>query len=746
VSEYQDVIRDGLPVHFIQMPPRYQTAQRDIKDPIIKAQVVEKLQKVRDRRYIAPGPVTSLTMFFQVLKGLFDIRMVYDGSGSGLNDCIWVPRFALPTIRTHMRAVCSGTHMTDVDLGEFFLNFVLHPTLKPLAGVDFTKYFPHEDGGKVWEAWCRAAMGLKSSPYQAVQGMAYAEEFIRGDRRDCANVFRWDIIILNLPGSEEYDPSLPWVYKCRSSDGKVAVDVFGFVDDFRQTGNTSKEAWLAARQVASRSNFLGIQDAPRKTRDGGTTPGAWTGSFVRTSDDGVFLLISEEKWNKTKAQLAEVLDMIDVESGKLNRKRLEQIRGFLNYVAQTYDWLTPYMIGLHMTIDGWRPGRELEGWKVKPLPQVTFENSGEDDEGDWVAVESYPSQPDQVKAVPRLRSDIVAMLELCKSQKPPPRRVRARVQGRAYYGFGDASKTGFGASIQIGKEIQYQYGQWTSEASESTSSNWKELSNLVDSLDEILTNNDLRGCEMFMFTDNSTAEAAYWKGTSHSQKLFDLVLRLKKLEAKHDMILHVIHVSGKRMIAQGTDGISRGDHSAGVMRGIPMTAYVPLHIDAFTREPKLREFIEEIGKDLAPTFLEPEGWFDDGHKRGNFIWSPAPAAAEVVVEQLGRARLKRPQSLHIVVVPRLMTGRWRRHLSRGTDFYLKIDWNDLWPLATHHEPVLMFVCLPYESHRPNFRRVNELLDRFRGTMLKDSLSEISSRGRRDFLCQLLVDSRALCSL
>jgi hypothetical protein len=172
------VIRDGLPVHFIQMPPRYQTAQRDIKDPNIKAQVVEKLQKVRDRRYIAPEPVTSLTMFFKVLKGLFDIRMVYDGSGSGLNDCIWVPQFALPTIRTHMRAVCAGTHMTDVDLGEFFLNFVLHPTLKPLAGVDFTKYFPHEDGGKVWEAWCRAAMGLKSSPYQAVQGMAYAEEFI----------------------------------------------------------------------------------------------------------------------------------------------------------------------------------------------------------------------------------------------------------------------------------------------------------------------------------------------------------------------------------------------------------------------------------------------------------------------------------------------------------------------------------------------------------------------------------------
>ncbi len=59
-----------------------------------------------------------------------------------------------------------------------------------------------------------------------------------------------------------------------------------------------------------------------------------------------------------------------------------------------------------------------------------------------------------------------------------------------------------------------------------------------------------------MFTNYSTTEAAYWKGTSKSRKLFDLVLRLKKLEVEHDIILHVIHVSGKRMIAQGTDGLS----------------------------------------------------------------------------------------------------------------------------------------------------------------------------------------------
>jgi hypothetical protein len=53
--------------------------------------VRKKLTKVRERRYIAPGYVVSLTSFFPVQKGEHDIQMVYDGSVSGLNDAMWVP-------------------------------------------------------------------------------------------------------------------------------------------------------------------------------------------------------------------------------------------------------------------------------------------------------------------------------------------------------------------------------------------------------------------------------------------------------------------------------------------------------------------------------------------------------------------------------------------------------------------------------------------------------------------------------
>jgi hypothetical protein len=133
-------------------------------------------------------------------------------------------------------------------------------------------------------------------------------------------------------------------------------------------------------------------------------------------------------------------------------------------------------------------------------------------------------------------------------------------------------------------------------------------------------------------------------------------LRLKKLEMDYDLLLHVIHVSGKRMIHQGTDGLSRADKTAGVMTGRRMEEFVPLHQSSLDRSKQLRGWLQSILEGSNPKLLSPEGWFGDGHGAGTFVWLPAPAATEVVVEQLGKARLKRPQSMHLIVAPRLMTG------------------------------------------------------------------------------------------
>jgi hypothetical protein len=203
-------IRDGLKVCFQADKPKYRCPQQDATDPVIRKRMKDKLEKVRNRRCIGEAFIRSLTSFFAVPKGLDDIRMVYDGTVSGLHDCIWVPRFVLPTIETHLRSVDEDTQMGDVDVGDCFLNFILHKDLQELVGVDLTHYFGEEtEGRKLWEAWKRAAMGIKSSPYQAVSALTVADEIIKGNHKDAANVFEWVRVQLNLPGEKNYNPSLP---------------------------------------------------------------------------------------------------------------------------------------------------------------------------------------------------------------------------------------------------------------------------------------------------------------------------------------------------------------------------------------------------------------------------------------------------------------------------------------------------------------------------------------------------------
>jgi hypothetical protein len=91
-------------------------------------------------------------------------------------------------------------------------------------------------------------------------------------------------------------------------------------------------------------------------------------------------------------------------------------------------------------------------------------------------------------------------------------------------------------------------------AKEEESSNYKELKNLVGTVEEEAKAGQLKSCEFFLFTNNSTAESCFYRGSSKSQHLHALVLVLRLLEMTHGMTIHVIHVSGKRMIAQGTDG------------------------------------------------------------------------------------------------------------------------------------------------------------------------------------------------
>ena len=73
----------------------------------------------------------------------------------------------------------------------------------------------------------------------------------------------------------------PHVMKWDAIDERIAADLLAFVDDLRVSGLSVEEAWQVARQVASRLQYLGIKDAPRKRRPPPQSPGAWAGGSFR---------------------------------------------------------------------------------------------------------------------------------------------------------------------------------------------------------------------------------------------------------------------------------------------------------------------------------------------------------------------------------------------------------------------------------------------------------------------------------
>jgi hypothetical protein len=196
----------------------------------------------------------------------------------------------------------------------------------------------------------------------------------------------------------------------------------------------------------------------------------------------------------------------------------------------------------------------------------------------------------------------------------------------ALYGFGDASGEGFGGTLLTPEGIRYWYGLWGRDVSHQ-SSNFREMHNLVDlvdlelrddfmtlsrlvqSVDDIMMEESAPSTELFLFTDNSVAEGAFFRGTSANPKLFSLILQLRKLEMHQSLWLHVIHVSGQRMIAQGTGGLSRGDLDMGVMEGTAMLSFIPLHLGALDRSPGVQSWCSDYT--LCP--LQLREWYMVGH-------------------------------------------------------------------------------------------------------------------------------------
>ena len=214
------------------------------------------------------------------------------------------------------------------------------------------------------------------------------------------------------------------------------------------------------------------------------------------------------------------------------------------------------------------------------------------------------------------------------------------------------------------------------------------------------------------------------------------------------------------MIAQGTDGISRGEMNEGIGQGQKMLSFIPLHLSALDRYPPLSDWIKTWAGHPVE-ILSTNQWFTRGHghdggsydksgfwrphlRPGTFIWIPPPAAADVSLEELRKSSIKRHDSMHIFLCPKLLTCEWRRQLNKAADLVLFLPaGSDGWPLEMH-EPLTIGFLFPFLDHSPwQLRGTPKMfqLARSMSKMLRDQ--EVASR---DILRKLLIWYRKLSTV
>jgi hypothetical protein len=491
--------------------------------------------------------------------------------------------------------------------------------------------------------WARCVMGLKSSPHGCVKMHTLAEEVVRGNTDDLNNPFGFDQVLLNLPGDPAYDPRQAKVIKFNTQFNSVAGDMLTYVDDTRVSGSTFDHCWAVCHKIGTTLCYLGIQDALRKRSIPSQLAGAWAGTLTQTPNDAIIISCTQEIWSKARAYVQEIMEKVE-QGVPLNFKTLERQRGFLVYVTRTYPSLVPYLKGIHLTLDSWRPGRDQEGCRSSYGQKST--HMLELDE----MVKEGVNHPDTVLPVPRLRDDLQGLLTLLQFETPPRRAIRSAGVMLALYGFGDLSGAGFGSTVTSDEGVHYRYGVWGDDPA-GESSNYRELFNLTETASEHIQtlrfshltqliqqveheahSSTMTACEFYLFTDNAVA---------------------------------LIILQPKGWFVQG--------HGLSSWARNPDGVHLPVVTSA-----------------VGTTFL----------------WAPPPAAASVAIEQLSFSRLKRPHLTHIFICPRLMTHMWRKQLCKVADLVFTLPAGRrplVWP-ASMFEPLIIGVILPYLSYPPWSRR------------------------------------------
>ena len=185
-------------------------------------------------------------------------------------------------------------------------------------------------------------------------------------------------------------------------------------------------------------------------------------------------------------------------------------------------------------------------------------------------------------------------------------------------------------------------------------------------------------------------------------------MRIKHCQMKCNCVMLVIQQTGKRMISQGKDKVSRGTLIQRALKGVTLIDHIPLNQSALERRPCLGMWlIKWMPKGTLR--LKTYEWFVENcdmrfreglitrvvhHERGTRMLTSSLAVRDIALEHLRLARWKRKETTHVIVIPRLFCGLFRPLLHNESDLVLNFPTHfDSWPERMFEPPILAFVFL-----------------------------------------------------
>ena len=239
--------------------------------------------------------------------------------------------------------------------------------------------------------------------------------------------------------------------------------------------------------------------------------------------------------------------------------------------------------------------------------------------------------------------------------------------------YGDGSGTGTGGTLDLPKTGMTMWmGQW-SPAVSTHSSNWKELKTLLLVLQQLHHSplrEEVRDVVLFYFTDNVVTYYIGASGSSTSPGLHELIKQARNYEMMLGCRLQVVHIPGKLMIQQGTDGLSRGIWSSPLHGEVDQGSFTAaLFAPAPLEWGQVRHFAARLG--LAHKQWVHSPWSDplmDGDLLHRFtVHCPPPELARQTIVFLLEAWVESPTDTGaLIFVPRVVPAFWHglsRHLT-----------------------------------------------------------------------------------